>query len=73
MVVSFCVIAYNEEKALPSLFNDIISQDYPHQNIEVILVDAMSTDNTKKLMIEFAKKDYGFINVKVLDLSLIHI
>lgn len=67
MVVSFCVIAYNEEKALPSLFDNIISQDYPHQNIEVILVDAMSTDNTKKLMIEFAKKDYGFINVKVLD------
>ena len=42
MLVSFCVIAYNEEKALPSLFRDIISQDYPHDKMEVILVDAMS-------------------------------
>ncbi len=50
MLVSFCVIAYNEEKALPSLFRDIISQDYPHDKMEVILVDAMSTDNTKELI-----------------------
>lgn len=48
MLVSFCVIAYNEEKALDSLFKDIIAQDYPHGNIEVILVNAMSTDQTRR-------------------------
>ena len=31
MLVSFCVIAYNEEKAIKSLFSDIKAQDYPHE------------------------------------------
>ena len=38
MLVSFCVIAYNEEKAIKSLFSDIKAQDYPHEKMEVILV-----------------------------------
>lgn len=67
MLVSFCVIAYNEEKALPSLFQDIISQDYPHEKMEVVLVDAMSTDNTRKLMEGFAQGKHGFVRVKVLE------
>lgn len=29
MLVSLCVIAYNEEKALPRLLDDIRLQDYP--------------------------------------------
>ena len=67
MTVSFCVIAYNEEKALPSLFRDIRNQNYPHEKMEVILVNAMSTDRTKVLMEEFAKEDNGFIRVVVVD------
>ena len=30
MTVSVCIIAYNEEKTLTSLFSDIKNQDYPH-------------------------------------------
>lgn len=48
MLVSFCVIAYNEEKALDSLFKDIIAQDYPHEKMEIVLVNAMSTDKREK-------------------------
>lgn len=67
MTVSFCVIAYNEEKAIQSLFNDIKNQDYPHEKMEIILVNAMSTDKTRKLMEEFAQEDNGFIRVVVED------
>ncbi len=67
MLVSFCVIAYNEEKALDSLFKDIIAQDYPHGNIEVILVNAMSTDQTRRKMEHFSEEDHGFRRVVVLD------
>lgn len=42
------MIAYNEEKALDSLFKDIIAQDYPHEKMEIVLVNAMSTDQTRK-------------------------
>ena len=67
MLVSFCVIAYNEEKALDSLFKDIIAQDYPHENIEVILVNAMSTDRTRRKMECFSEENHGFRRVVVLD------
>lgn len=67
MIVSFCVIAYNEEKNLDSLFSDIRNQNYPHSKMEVIFVNAMSTDKTKQMMERFAKEDNGFIRVKVVD------
>lgn len=67
MLVSFCVIAYNEEKAISSLFNDIRNQDYPHDKMEVIFVNAMSKDRTRQLMEEFSKENNGFRRVVVLD------
>ena len=67
MLVSFFVIAYNEEKAIYSLFKDIVDQDYPHDKMEVVLVDAMSTDQTKQLMMDFSKKEHGFKRVVVLN------
>lgn len=67
MLVSFCVIAYNEEKAIKSLFQDIREQDYPHGEMEIILVNAMSTDKTRELMEQFAEEKNGFRRVVILD------
>lgn len=67
MIVSFCVIAYNEEKSIQNLFHDICSQTYPHNKMEVILVNSMSTDQTRKLMERFAGEDHGFLRVIVAD------
>lgn len=66
MLISIGVIALNEEKCLPSLFEDIKDQTYPHKKIEIILVNGMSTDNTKNLMEEFSRKN-DFLSVKVFD------
>ncbi len=65
MTVSLCVIAYNEEKALVSLLSDIKAQDYPHEKMEIVLIDSMSTDKTAEIMAEFAREDNGFIRVKL--------
>lgn len=65
MLVSLCMIAYNESKALKGLFRDISLQDYPHDQIEVVFVDSMSTDNTKEKMENFRDADYGFANVAI--------
>ncbi len=66
MLVSFAIVAYNEEKNLPRLLEDLKLQDYPHNKIEVLLIDSMSTDCTREIMTEFAKEDNGFFSVKVL-------
>ena len=42
-----CVIAYNEENAIDRILSDIAAQDYNHNDMEVVLVDGASTDNTK--------------------------
>ncbi|MBQ3118856.1 MAG: glycosyltransferase family 2 protein [Clostridia bacterium] len=65
--VSVCVIAYNEEKFLPNLFNDILSQTYPKELMEVVLVDAMSSDRTREIMESFKDANNGFYSVKIVD------
>lgn len=67
MTVSLCVVAYNEEQFLQNLLNDFKNQTYPHELIEVILIDSSSTDNTKQIMKEFAEAESSFYNVAVLD------
>lgn len=49
MLVSVVVSAFNEEKYLPGLIDDFKKQTYPHSLIEIILINAMSTDSSKKL------------------------
>ncbi len=66
-LVSLCVIALNEEKNIGRLFDNILSQDYDHSMIEVVLVDSGSTDNTKTMMQEFANETKGYYDIKVLD------
>ena len=65
MIVSLCMIAYNEATAIEGLFKDIALQEYPHEKIEIVFVDSMSTDNTYAKMEEFKNTDYGFRNVTI--------
>ena len=65
--LSICIIAYNEEQYLPRLLEDIRHSEYPHEYTEVVLIDGMSTDKTKQIMLDFKAEDNGFYNVQVLD------
>lgn len=66
MFISVGIIAYNEEGSLDSLFADLRAQTYPHQQIEILLVDGGSTDRTREKMVRFAQ-DHDFYRVQVLD------
>ena len=59
------MIAYNEAEAIQGLFSDIGLQEYPHEKIEIVFVDSMSTDATYARMQEFKETDYGFLAVKI--------
>lgn len=65
MKLSIAVIAYNEQDYLPALLEDIRGQTYPHELIEVVLIDSMSTDDTRGIMEEF-KANNDFYSVQVL-------
>ena len=60
MLVSFIIIAYNAEKFLDKSLESLKKQDYPHKNIEVILVDSISTDGTRKVFEKFKKENENY-------------
>ena len=67
MLVSFIIIAYNAEKFLDKSLKSLENQEYPHKNIEVLLVDSMSTDKTQRLFEDFKKRNENdFYKIKLL-------
>jgi GT2 family glycosyltransferase len=65
--VSFIVVAYNAGSKLENLLEDLKKQDYNHNDIEIILVDSNSSDNTKDIMMKFKEINKTFSKVLVLD------
>lgn len=49
-MVSIICPTYNEEKYIDSCIHSILQQDYPQDQLEVLFVDGMSTDTTRKII-----------------------
>lgn len=54
-LISFQMLAYNEEKYIRQAIESVLNQSEP--NIELLLVDNASTDNTGKICREYLEKD----------------
>ena len=69
MTVSVGVVAYNESNVINGILEDLAKQDYPHEKIELLLVDSASTDDTGKQLEAFAarREELGFRRIQVLD------
>lgn len=67
MLVSFIIVAYNAEKVLKNSLDSLKNQTYPHKKIEVILVDSVSSDKTKKVMEQFKKNNNDFKRIIILE------
>lgn len=61
-IISIICPVYNEEKYIEQCIKSILMQDYPHDNLEVLFIDGMSTDKTKIIISSYIK-DYGFIKL----------
>ena len=64
--VSVGIVALNEEDYLPDMLSCIQDQDYPHQLIQVVLVDSGSEDSTPQIMEDFATRATDFESVILL-------
>lgn len=68
LFITMCVIAYNEENSINNILSCIKEQDYDHKSMEIVLVDGMSSDKTRDIMVDFAKNNENeFYRVVVLD------
>lgn len=57
--VSVIVTTRNEERNIAECIKAIKAQDYPEENIEIIVVDNNSTDRTKEIAMNFSAKVYN--------------
>ena len=64
LFVSIIIPCRNEEKFIGKCLDSLILQDYPKEKMEVLVVDGMSEDGTRKIIKEYSEK-YPFI--KLLD------
>jgi glycosyltransferase involved in cell wall biosynthesis len=53
--VSVIVPCREEEKYIAQALESILANDYPQDHLEVLVVDGMSTDGTRKIAAEFTK------------------
>lgn len=61
MLTVICPI-YNEEKYIAQFLDSLLQQDYPKDDLEILLVDGMSKDRTREIVAEYTKK-YPFIRL----------
>lgn len=60
MILSVICPIYNEEKHIASCLESILQQDFPKEEMEVLLVDGMSTDRTREIVQQYTEQ-YPFI------------
>ena len=61
MLSVICPI-YNEEKYIAQFLDSLLLQDYPKDNLEILLVDGMSKDRTIEIVAEYTAK-YPFVRL----------
>lgn len=54
--VSVVIPVRNEEKYVASLLDSVLGNDFPQGALEVLIVDGMSTDRTRDLVLDYARK-----------------
>ncbi len=62
MEVSIIIPCRNEEKYIAKCLESVISQDYPKEKTEVLVVDGMSEDGTKDIIKSYTEK-YPFFQL----------
>ncbi len=61
MLTVICPI-YNEERYIAQLLDSLLKQDYPKEDMEILLVDGMSPDNTRKIVVGYMAR-YPFFRL----------
>ena len=67
--VSIIIPCYNEVKFIKQCLDSIIANDYEKNMLEIIIVDGMSTDGTRKIICDYKKKHSI---IKILDNPVRH-
>ena len=62
--VSFIIPVLNEAKTIQQCLDSLLALDYPKDKIEILIAEGSSTDDTRTLIDEYARK---YRNIKILE------
>ena len=62
MTLSVICPIYNEEKYVAQFLDSILEQDYPKEDLEILLVDGMSKDRTREIISDYSG-NYSFFRL----------
>jgi len=62
MMLSVVCPIYNEEKYIAQFLDSLLRQDYPKDDLEILLVDGMSKDRTREVVADYTTR-YPFIRL----------
>ena len=52
----------NEEKFISTCLDSVIENDYDHEKMEIIIIDGLSKDRTRKIILDYQIKDCQYLN-----------
>ncbi|MFZ2537866.1 MAG: glycosyltransferase, partial [Oscillospiraceae bacterium] len=64
MYVSIVIPILNEKQYIAKCIDSVLSQDYPVESCEILLVDGGSTDGTREIILQYIQR---YKNIKMLD------
>ena len=64
--ISVIIPCRNEEKFIGNCLNSLIEQDYPKENLEILIVDGMSGDSTREIIKKF-NIQHSIFNIQLID------
>lgn len=59
--VSIVIPCYNEEARIGGLLEAIVGQDFPAEDMEIVVADGISTDRTREVVEEFSARHPGLL------------
>jgi len=60
--ISIIIPILNEENYIASCLDSVLLSDYPSESMEILLIDGMSNDSTRNIIVAYQKK-YDFITL----------
>jgi len=61
-MISIIIPCRNEERFIEKCLDSLIKQDFPKENLEILIIDGDSKDKTKEIVEEYIQK-YSFIKI----------
>lgn len=67
--ISIIIPVYNTENELPEVFDSIVNQTFGIENLEVIVIDDCSTDNSAEIIEKYSEKYGNFVTIHLTENS----